>query len=43
MTTLYGPEEAWFCQGNASIAEIEQQNQARGATFAIAREIVTMQ
>lgn len=28
MTTIYGPDEAWFCQGNSSIAEVEQQNQA---------------
>lgn len=28
MTTLYGPDEAWFCAGVGSIAEIEEQNKA---------------
>ncbi len=28
MTTMYGPPEAWFLQGNKSIAEIEEVNKA---------------
>lgn len=39
MTTIYGPDEAWFCQGNASIAEIEQQNQAMEKAPGLMREM----
>lgn len=39
MTTLYGPDEAWFCQGNASIAEIEQQNQVENLIFSVSPEM----
>lgn len=28
MTTIYGPNEAWFVEGHASVAEIEAVNQA---------------
>jgi hypothetical protein len=39
MTTLYGPDEAWFCAGVRSIAEIEQQNQAAEKAPGLMREL----
>lgn len=39
MTTLYGPDEAWFCAGVGSIAEIEQQNQAMEKAPGLIREL----
>lgn len=39
MTTLYGPDEAWFCAGVGSIAEIEQQNQAIEKAPGLGREL----
>lgn len=39
MTTIYGPAEAWFCAGNRSIAEIEEQNQAIEKARGLTREL----
>lgn len=39
MTTIYGPAEAWFCAGNKSIAEIEEQNQAIEKAPGLTREL----
>ena len=39
MTTIYGPVEAWFCAGNRSIAEIEEQNQAIEKAPGLTREL----
>jgi hypothetical protein len=39
MTTLYGPDEAWFCAGVGSIAEIEEQNQAIEKAPGLVREL----
>ncbi len=39
MTTLYGPDEAWFCAGVGSIAEVEEQNQAIEKAPGLTREL----
>jgi len=39
LTTIYGPSEAWFCAGNSSIAEIEEQNKAIEKAPGLSREL----
>jgi hypothetical protein len=39
MTTLYGPSEAWFFEGHASVADIEAVNKAIEAAPGLTREL----
>jgi len=39
MTTIYGPSEAWFFEGHASVAEIEAVNKAIEAAPGLTREL----
>jgi len=39
MTTVFGPPEAWFMSGSASVAEIEQENQAVEQAPGLTREL----
>lgn len=39
VTTIYGPNEAWFLEGHASVAEIEAVNQAIEATPGLSAQL----
>jgi hypothetical protein len=39
LTTIYGPNEAWFIEGHASVAEIEAVNQTIAAAPGLSQEL----